>query len=701
MLSPEVIVAVIVVLVIQPVEGSLFPIVQCAVDVVVLHADARMVFVRIVAVGHEQHIADKGVKPVTNPDAVIVRLSGKVGFHFALGVELGTHAVNLPRVCRLYEGLLHIVCMRAEDLSEEVLMDIGLQEEVFAECQPVAFYLLARHGQGGDELSQQPVYGGSSIESQIRALKRGVHIIVATPGRLLDLMERKTVSLSTIQNVVMDEADEMLNMGFTDSINAILADVPQERNTLLFSATMSPEIARISKKYLHNAKEITIGRRNEGTSNVKHVVFTVHAKDKYAALKRIVDYYPQIYGIIFCRTRKETQEIADKLMQEGYNADSLHGELSQAQRDTVMQKFRIRNLQLLVATDVAARGLDVDDLTHVINYGLPDDTESYTHRSGRTGRAGKTGTSIAIINLREKGKMREIERIIGKKFIAGEMPTGKQICEKQLLKVIDDLEKVKVNEEEIADFMTDIYRKLDWLSKEDLIKRMVSHEFNRFLDYYRGRDEIETATGSERGARSGERGDRNDRRSSRKAEPGFTRLFINLGKMDNFFPNELISLLNNNTRGRVELGRIDLMQKFSFFEVEEKEATNVVKALNRASWNGRKVSVEVAGDEGKEAPRGKRPGTAGSHGKKEFDSKKRSYKEDGKRNDATGKRSEKAESPANDKKKGKPSREERGYTKARGKKDDWKQFFQGNNDFKDAEPDFSEEGWARRTPKKK
>ena len=452
-----------------------------------------------------------------------------------------------------------------------------------------------------------------------------------------------------------------------------------------------------SKKYLRDAKEITIGRRNEGTSNVKHVVFTVHAKDKYAALKRIVDYYPQIYGIIFCRTRKETQEIADKLMQEGYNADSLHGELSQAQRDAVMQKFRIRNLQLLVATDVAARGLDVDDLTHVINYGLPDDTESYTHRSGRTGRAGKTGTSIAIINLREKGKMREIERIIGKKFIQGEMPTGKQICEKQLLKVIDELEKVKVNEDEIRDFMPDIYRKLDWLSKEDLIKRMVSLEFNRFLDYYRDREEIEIATGSERSAKSGERGS-----NARKATPGFKRLFINLGKMDNFFPNELISLLNNNTRGRVELGRIDLMQKFSFFEVEEKEATNVVKALNRASWNGRKVSVEVAGDEGKEAPRGKRPGTAGSYGKKEFDSKKRSYKEDGKRNDATGKRSEKAESPANDKKKGKPSREERGYTKARGKKDDWKQFFQNDNrPLRGQEPDFAEEGWAKRSKRKK
>ena len=539
------------------------------------------------------------------------------------------------------------------------------------------------------------MYGGSSIESQIRALKRGVHIIVATPGRLLDLMERKTVSLSTIQNVVMDEADEMLNMGFTDSINAILADVPQERNTLLFSATMSPEIARISKKYLHNAKEITIGRRNEGTSNVKHVVFTVHAKDKYAALKRIVDYYPQIYGIIFCRTRKETQEIADKLMQEGYNADSLHGELSQAQRDAVMQKFRIRNLQLLVATDVAARGLDVDDLTHVINYGLPDDTESYTHRSGRTGRAGKTGTSIAIINLREKGKMREIERIIGKKFIQGEMPTGKQICEKQLLKVIDELEKVKVNEDEIRDFMPDIYRKLDWLSKEDLIKRMVSLEFNRFLDYYRDREEIEIATGSERSAKSGERGS-----NARKATPGFKRLFINLGKMDNFFPNELISLLNNNTRGRVELGRIDLMQKFSFFEVEDKEAGNVIKALNRANWNGRKVSVEIAGEEGKDAPKGKRRNEGGNYGKKEFDGKKRSYKDE-RRSEVAGKRSDKTEYAATDKKKNKPSREERGYTKARGKKDDWKQFFQGNNEFKDSEPDFSEEGWAKRTPKKK
>ena len=549
-----------------------------------------------------------------------------------------------------------------------------------------------------DGLKVLPVYGGSSIDSQIRSLKRGVHIIVATPGRLLDLMERKTVSLSTVHNIVMDEADEMLNMGFTDSINAILADVPKERNTLLFSATMSPEIARISKNYLQNAKEITIGRKNESTSNVKHVAYTVQAKDKYAALKRIVDYYPQIYGIIFCRTRKETQEIADKLMQEGYNADSLHGELSQAQRDAVMQKFRIRNLQLLVATDVAARGLDVDDLTHVINYGLPDDTESYTHRSGRTGRAGKTGTSIAIINLREKGKLREIERIIGKKFIAGEMPTGKQICEKQLIKVIDELEKVKVNEEEITDFMPEIYRKLEWLSKEDLIKRMVSHEFNRFLDYYRDREEIETPTDSR------ERNTRDSReRGSRKAAPGFTRLFINLGKMDSFFPSELISLLNSNTRGRIELGRIDLMKNFSFFEVEEKEAQNVVKALNRANWNGRKVSVEVAGEEAGEGRRGsgsaerrggKRP--FGSSSEKRGDSSRNSRSERSDRAPRADRATKCSDKTDKKKRSDKPSREERGYG-ARGPKktDDWQQFF------KDKEPDFSEEGWARRKPKKK
>ncbi len=521
-----------------------------------------------------------------------------------------------------------------------------------------------------DGLRVLPVYGGSSIQSQIRALKQGVHIIVATPGRLLDLMERKTVSLATIQNVVMDEADEMLNMGFTEDINAILADVPQERNTLLFSATMSPEIARISKNYLRNAKEITIGRKNESTANVKHVVYVVHAKDKYETLKRVVDYYPNIYAIIFCRTRKETQEIADKLMQEGYNADSLHGELSQAQRDTVMQKFRIRNLQLLVATDVAARGLDVDDLTHVINYGLPDDIESYTHRSGRTGRAGKTGTSIVIINLREKGRIRAIERVIAKKFEIGTIPTAKQICEKQLVKVIDDLEKVKVNEEEIADFMPAAYKKLDWLSKEDLIKRLVSHEFNRFLEYYRERDEIETV-GLDKPAKGEREGKKRDRKKggngSHEAEQGYTRFFINLGKVDGIFPTELISLINNNIRGRIEIGRIDLMKTYSFFEVEEEATESVLKYMNRATWKGRKVSVEVAGDAGSKPAKPARKPKA---------------------------------KPAKEAK-AKPARKEQETVKGRAKKDDWKQFFQHEDDPRWQEPDFDEGGWAKPSKKKK
>ena len=545
-----------------------------------------------------------------------------------------------------------------------------------------------------DGLKVLPVYGGSSIESQIRMLKSGVHIIVATPGRLIDLMERKVAKLDTIGNVVMDEADEMLNMGFTDSINSILEKVPEDRNTLMFSATMSPEISRISKQYLRNAKEITIGTKNEGSKNVNHIAYVVHAKDKYAALKRIADYYPQIYGIIFCRTRKETQEIADKLIQDGYNADSLHGELSQAQRDLVMQKFRQRHLQLLVATDVAARGLDVNDLTHVINYGLPDDTESYTHRSGRTGRAGKTGISIAIINLRERGKMREIERIINKKFIVGEMPTGKQICEQQLIKLIDDIEKVKVNEEEIESFLPGIYRKLEWLSKEDLIKRVVSMEFNRFLEYYSNAPEIETPTVTDR------RGEREPRerkehgssreKTERKAEKGYTRLFLNLGKTDGFYANQIIELINRNMKKqRTTIGRIDLMQNFSFFEVAEKQANDVISALNKVNLNGRKVVVEVAGENS---------GKSDNGGRKNSSSRKSA---------STKEKTAKSASPKAAKER-KLSRAERGYTEERGpkKQDDWKKFFNSDNSkkksskLKGEEPDFNEEGWARRKKQK-
>ena len=442
-----------------------------------------------------------------------------------------------------------------------------------------------------DHLRVLPVYGGSSIESQIKTLKRGVHVVVATPGRLLDLMNRKTVDLSHIRNVIMDEADEMLNMGFTDSINAILAEVPVSRNMLLFSATMPQGIAAITKQYMNHPKEIVIGNKNEGNKNIRDIYFMVRAQDKYLALKRIADFYPNIYAIIFCRTRKETQEIADKLIQDGYNADSLHGELSQAQRDYVMQKFRIKNLQLLVATDVAARGLDVDDLTHVINYGLPDDIESYTHRRGRTGRAGKTGISISICHIREKGKIKEIERVINKKFEKGVMPSGKEICAKQLFNLVDQIEKVKVNEEEIAELMPQIYRKLEWLDKEDIIKRMVSLEFNRMIDYYKDADEIETV--DEKSSRKDREGGR-----KRKAEEGFVRFFINFGKTDGLYTNQLIELVNKCVPGKVRIGRIDLMEKFSFFEVEEKEARRVEKCMNNFEVDGRRIVVEEAQEKG-------------------------------------------------------------------------------------------------------
>jgi ATP-dependent RNA helicase DeaD len=452
-----------------------------------------------------------------------------------------------------------------------------------------------------EQLKALPVYGGSSIESQIKTLKRGVHVVVATPGRLLDLMNRKTVDLSLVKNVILDEADEMLDMGFSDSIDAILAEVPPARNMLLFSATMPQEMEAIIRKYMRNPKEIVIGKKNEGNKNIRHIYYMVRAQDKYLALKRIADYYPNIYGIIFCRTRKETQEIADKLIQDGYNADSLHGELSQAQRDYVMQKFRIRNLQLLVATDVAARGLDVDDLTHIVNYGLPDDLELYTHRSGRTGRAGKTGISISICHIKEKGKIRRIERTINKQFEQGEMPGGKAICEKQLFNLVDQIEKVKVNEEEIASLMPPIFRKLEWLDKEDIIKRMVSLEFNRMIDYYKDADELRLA--EEPSGKSGKEGKagRNSRRSH-TPEEGFSRFFINFGKVDGLYPNQLIELINRCVPGKVRIGKIDLRENFSFFEAEAREGKRMMDRMNGFEIEGRRISVKPAqekkGDKG-------------------------------------------------------------------------------------------------------
>ena len=463
-----------------------------------------------------------------------------------------------------------------------------------------------------DHLHVVAVYGGSSIESQIRNLKKGAQVIVATPGRLIDLMHRGVARLDAVENVVLDEADEMLNMGFSESIDEILAGVPEERNTLLFSATMGKEIERIAKNYLRDYKEIVVGSRNEGAENVNHIYYLVQAKDKYVALKRVVDYFPRIYAIIFCRTRMETQEVADHLIRDGYNAESLHGELSQQQRDLTMQKFRNHHVQLLVATDVAARGLDVEDLTHVINYGLPDDVENYTHRSGRTGRAGKRGTSISIIHLREKGKVRTIERVIGKKFEAGVLPEPQEICTKQLYKVMDELERTEVNETEIAPFLPEVFRKLEWLSKEDLVKRVVSREFGRFLEYYANAPVIEQpeerTKGRGKGKETSEGGSRRSRQSSgpRRAEEGYTRLFINLGKRDNFYAREIINLVNRHVRGsKIDIGRIDLTTNCSFFEVPSNQVEEVMVKMKRAKVGDRKVVIDFADREDGGGKKGK------------------------------------------------------------------------------------------------
>ena len=521
------------------------------------------------------------------------------------------------------------------------------------------------------------VYGGTSIENQIHALRHGAQIIVATPGRLIDLMHRGKAKLENVNNVVLDEADEMLNMGFSDSINEIFEGVPSDRNTLLFSATMSREIEKIAKSYLHEYKEIVVGSRNEGAENVNHIYYLVHAKDKYLALKRIVDFNPKIFGIIFCRTKLDTQEIADKLIHDGYNAESLHGDLSQQQRDLTMQKFRQHLTQLLVATDVAARGLDVDDLTHVINFGLPDDIESYTHRSGRTGRAGKKGTSISIIHTREKHKMRAIEKEIGKAFVEGDIPSSKEICKKQLYKVMDQIVKTDVNDEEIDPFMKDINRYFEFMDKEDLIKKIVSMEFGKFLAYYADAPEIEKPTQkSARGERGGkgERQQRGERggakqRGPRKAESGYRRLFINLGKADGFYPGEVMQYINKHVEGRQEVGHIDLLSKFSYIEVPEKDAAKVMKALDGTVYKGREVRCNDA--DGKKTDR---------------------------RKDEAKKPADKAKKPAD-----KPKKKREAKSGFDGNDTgDWRQFFKANDvKFKGDEPDFSEEGWALRKPRKK
>jgi len=461
------------------------------------------------------------------------------------------------------------------------------------------------------------VYGGSSIDTQIRALNREAQIVVGTPGRVKDLIQRKKLVLHNIKRVILDEADEMLSMGFKDDLNEILAETPKEKQTLLFSATMAKEVMNITKKYMTDAVEISVARQNAGAENVKHVYYMVQAKDRYEVLKRVADINPKIYGIVFCRTRRETKEIASKFMNDGYNADALHGDLSQAQRDEVMGRFRTGQLQLLIATDVAARGLDVTDLTHIINFNLPDDSEVYIHRSGRTGRAGKSGISILITHTRENRRIQEIEKKFGIKFTKESVPSGKDICTAQLYSMIDKIEKVEVDEKQIEPFLEEIYKKLEWLNREDLIKHFVSAEFNRFLAYYKNARDVNVSDSprersdrrDKRDSRDGDdrRGrDREDRGTRDRADRGskddrdsrsenFSRLYISAGSRDELTPARLMGMINESLDSSdAEVGKIDIMRNFSFFEIEKKKEADLVKALNGTDFDGKPLLVEVS-----------------------------------------------------------------------------------------------------------
>lgn len=475
------------------------------------------------------------------------------------------------------------------------------------------------------------VYGGANIMAQIQSLRKGVHFVAGTPGRVLDLIKRRELDFSAIRWLILDEADEMLNMGFKEELDEILASTPGDKQTLLFSATMPQEMQAITRKYMHEPREISAGKKNTGATNVNHVYYMVHAKDRYEALKRIADLHPSIYGLVFCRTRAEAKDVADKLMRDGYNADALHGDLSQAQRDHVMARFRTGQIQLLVATDVAARGLDVNDLTHVIQYNLPDDADVYLHRSGRTGRAGKFGTSISIIHTREVSRIKLLEKKVAKPFERKMVPGGREICEKQLFHLIDKMEKVAVEEGEIESYMPVIYKKLEWLSKEDVIKRFVALEFNRFLAYYQGAQDLnpkaQSGSGSRdrdfshenkwesrrEGGRDGSRdGGREGSRESRGegsrdrtrevnrsggSEEGFSRFFISLGRVHNLNPQWLIGLVNEHTRTRnIPIGRIEIGQKFSFFEADSRFEKEILQGFRQS--NGLQVKIALPEESG-------------------------------------------------------------------------------------------------------
>ena len=483
------------------------------------------------------------------------------------------------------------------------------------------------------------VYGGSSIEDQIRSLKKGSQIVVGTPGRTVDLINRRALKLGNVQWLVLDEADEMLNMGFKDELDKVLEATPETKQTLLFSATFPKEVESIARNYMTKPIEITSGQKNQGSDNVSHEYYSVTERTRYPALKRIADLNPNIYAIIFCRTRRETQEVADNLIKDGYSADSLHGDLSQAQRDSVMGKFRKKTIQILVATDVAARGLDVSELTHVINHKLPDQIENYTHRSGRTGRAGNKGISIVLVNGKEKGKLRPIEKIIQKKFIEAKVPSGKEICQNQLMNLIDKVQAIEVNETQINEFLPSIYEKLKDLEREELIQKFVSLEFNTMLAYYENAKDLNDLSSR-------------DNSRARSTNENMTRFFINIGRKDSLNPAKLIGLINDQNIGdKIEIGAIDILDTFSFFELDKNFEDKALDAFssNQPDFDGRSVNIEVTK---KERSGGKRRGGS----KKPFGKKDGGF---GRRRSAEGSSSRRRSDSSSSRRTDRPDRSER------------------------------------------
>ena len=475
--------------------------------------------------------------------------------------------------------MLHLTDIR--DLTTQSLVLCPTREL----CIQIALDL-ASYAKNMDGINILSVYGGSSIENQIKALRKGAHIVIGTPGRTKDLIKRKKIKIHSVARVVLDEADEMLTMGFKEDLEAILGETPKQKQTLLFSATMSQKVISITKKYMHDPLEISVAPVNLGAKNVKHIYYMVHIKDRYEAIKRVADSNPNIYGIVFCRTRRETKEVANKLMHDNYNADTLHGALTQAQRDEVMHRFRKHTIQLLVATDVAARGLDITDLTHIINYNLPDEPEIYIHRSGRTGRAGKTGISIAIIHTREMGRIKEIERKGGISFKCESVPNGIDICQKRLYSLIDKIQNIEVDEKQIGPFLPEIYEKLEYLDRENLIKHFVSAEFNRYLSYYKNSRDINAS-------RQNHKKKRKDI-SQKRQESSFCGYLINIGFKDQVNPARLIGLINECIGSKKAIiGNINVMKDQSIIEVDDKWSLKLQKGIKGKKFEGKKITIEV------------------------------------------------------------------------------------------------------------